>query len=57
MMMELADPVAVMMVAAHADTDADGGAGRSGAQQGEGKDRRDKSFHDNLLWRERFPTQ
>ena len=52
MMVKLANVVAMVVVAADTDTDVDGGIGRGGAQQGEGKDRCDKGFHDNLLQRE-----
>jgi len=58
MVAEFTDPMAMMMVvAARTDADADGGAGRGGAQQGEGKNGRDKRFPGTLLWREKFPTQ
>jgi hypothetical protein len=57
MMVKLANAVAMVVVAAHADTDADGGIGRRGAQQGDGEDGCYKGFHNNLLQREGFPTQ
>lgn len=52
---EFTDPVTVVVMATDADTDADGGLGRGGAQQGNGKDGRDQGFHGNLLSGNDFP--